>query len=239
MITFKEYLTESNRAANPPGHHEVSKLSAVAAYNYAKEELAKVDLDVDIELPDFYDNFESAKKAATMGKTVRKDMPRIKSSDVKKFQRALVKGKIDINAPFADATDKNNPFPNGLTGEQATKFATNGLADGNKSDDRISVEKMKVRANELKPIQQQIYLSEPIALIASNGGRQGALELLSNKMMIASSDLWIIDGHHRWFTALLLDPTSKLKGIKIDMSIKKLLPMSLAYGDALGNERNS
>ena len=39
--------------------------------------------------------------------------------------------------------------------------------------------------------------------------------------------------------ALLLDSNMKVYVLEIDLPISKLLPLSIAYGDAIGNKRNA
>jgi hypothetical protein len=62
---------------------------------------------------------------------------------------------------------------------------------------------------------------------------------LGNKtFFITSADNFIIDGHHRWLSGIVLDPNLKVNTLSIDLPIKDLLPMATAYGDAIGNKRN-
>jgi hypothetical protein len=62
---------------------------------------------------------------------------------------------------------------------------------------------------------------------------------LGNKtFFITSADNFIIDGHHRWLSGIVLDPNLKVNTLSIDLPIKDLLPMAIAYGDAIGNKRN-
>ena len=70
------------------------------------------------------------------------------------------------------------------------------------------------------------------------GGPKESRKFLSKSLVIASSGNFIIDVHHRFLTALLIDPTIKLKGIRIDLDINKLKALAVAYGDAIGNKRN-
>ena len=48
----------------------------------------------------------------------------------------------------------------------------------------------------------------------------------------------IIDGHHRFLTTVLINPKIKVNCLKIDLPIRELLPLTLAYTDAIGNVRN-
>lgn len=53
-----------------------------------------------------------------------------------------------------------NPFPEGLSGEQAENFLERGLTDGSQTDDVVSVKMDTTIAQELKPIQKQIYFDK-------------------------------------------------------------------------------
>ena len=167
-------------------------------------------------------------------------MPVITDEDVKKFQARLEKGEIDIHRPFAkDPVVKSNPFPEGLSGLKAKKWLELGLKDGSKEDDRIDVRITKVAVKDLKPIQKQIYFDKSMDA-TKKFGAAGSIDFVKNKsFFVVSKDNFIIDGHHRFLSALLIDPTAKVNALQIDLPIKKLLPMATAYGDAIGNKRNA
>ena len=55
---------------------------------------------------------------------------------------------------------------------------------------------------------------------------------------MVSKDDRIIDGHHRFLSAVLVDPAIQVTALEIDLPIKDLLPLTLAYTDAIGNVRN-
>ena len=87
------------------------------------------------------------------------------------------------------------------------------------------------------PIQDQIYFDKGFKTISKNGV-ESTIDLLNSKTLIVSSDNRIIDGHHRFLSALLINKNMKLNVIQIDLPLNKLLPLSLAYGDSIGNKRN-
>ena len=72
-------------------------------------------------------------------------------------------------------------------------------------------------------------------------GAKGTIDFSKSKnnYYVISSDNRIIDGHHRFLSAVLVDPGIKVSALEIDMPIRKLLPMTLAYTDAIGNVRNA
>jgi len=238
MKGFKNYLIavmlmEGGGAS--AGQLEVITTSLEDAREYALSKFPTLDKDI----PDFDENYILAQKLAYKGSTKRKDMPVITSKDVDKFQKRLSQGKLDITKPFSKDTNQANPFPEGLSGDKANKFLEAGLKknDGNKKDDVVSVTRDKIAAKDLTPIQDQIYFDKGLGTIARNGV-DGTIKLLNSKILIVSSDNRIIDGHHRFLSAILLDRNMKLNVLKINLPLLKLLPLAVAYGDSIGNKRN-
>jgi hypothetical protein len=166
-------------------------------------------------------------------------MPVINDGDVKKFQKRLEDGTIDINKPFAkDPEVGSNPFPEGLSGLKAKNWLEKGLKDGSKTDDIIDVSITKIAVKDLKPIQRQIYYDKSMGETIKQGVDKSINFVTNKSFFIISGDNYIIDGHHRYLSALLLDPSAKVNALKINLPINKLLPMATAYGDAIGNKRN-
>tara|TARA_Y100000034_G_scaffold122053_1_gene167044 strand:- start:1015 stop:1656 length:642 start_codon:yes stop_codon:yes gene_type:complete len=191
------------------------------------------------ELPSFENNYKLAQKIVSVGRTQRKDMPVINDNDVKEFQSRLKSGEIDIRTPFSKTTKTKDPFPQGLGGYEAKDFLERGLKDGSKSDDVIGVTIKQIPVKKLKPIQKQIYYDKSIKSTARFGIGKITDFLTKKSFFIISDDNYIIDGHHRFLSAMLVNPDMKVHALSIDLPIKELLPMSLAYGDAIGNTRNA
>ena len=232
---IKESVVLSERGGGQsPGKLEVVSTDVSTARNYAKS----LGINLQTDLPNFSFNYRVAQKLASLGKTKRRDMPVITSSDLKQFQQRLSKGHIDIHKPFAPSTDPSDPFPDGLSGTEAEEFLKRGHKDGDKTDDTVDMGTKKVAVKYLKPIQQQIYFDKSIKTIADNGIK-GSTQFLQRTFFIASADNYIIDGHHRFLSALLLDPNMKVNVLAINLPIKQLLPLTIAYSDAIGNKRNA
>lgn len=224
------------------GGAEAGKLDLVhddinVIIDYAIKKCKEFGRDIFEEVPNFKKNLLIAKSKFKTGKTKRYDMPVIPTSFVKEFQWRISQGHIDLNEPFHKHTDPNNPFPQGLSGQEAKEFLKRGLLDGDKDDDKLNVRAFKTQAINLNPIQKQVYVDKSIDKIARDGA-QGCRRFLVQRQLITSSDGYIIDGHHRLLTSLIIDPTIKLQGIEIDLDIEVLKKLALAYGDALGNKRN-
>jgi hypothetical protein len=164
-------------------------------------------------------------------------MPVITDSDVKMLQYRLTKGFVDVEKPFR-GNNVQDPFPEGLQGQMADEWLKNGLNDGSSSDDKVKVQMKKVKVGDLKPIQQQIYFDKSIEGIAKFGAKSSQ-SFYQKTFFITSADGYIIDGHHRFLGACLINPNMTVGALTIDLPIEKLLPMTKAYGDAIGNQRNA
>jgi hypothetical protein len=234
---FKQFVAEAGGQA--AGKMELVKTDVSKAREHAEKAFAAKDRVLDDELPGFDAAYNKAKKIAGSGKTKRKDMPVISETDVKNLQRSLKSGSIDIKAP---RTNSGNPFPKGLTAATGKQWLENGLKrnDGESKDDVVNVKLGKVKIGDLKPIQQQIYFDKSVGDIA-NFGAAGTKSFATSKgnTFIISSDKRIIDGHHRYLAGVLVDPSMMVNALIIDLPIKELLPLTLSYSDAVGNQRNS
>lgn len=231
LVAFAE---EKPTGGQAPGKMELVKTSVEKAIEFARKR--RFDIS---QVPDFEKNYLAAQAKAKKGWTQRKDMPVITDEDVKQLQHRLEMGNLDINKPFASETNPKKPFPQGLSGLKAVAFMKRGLRDGSLKDDIIDVRITKKTVSDLTPIQKQIYYDKSMGEVAKFG-LKATLDFIKNKsFFITSKDNFIIDGHHRFLSAMILDPTMKVNVLEIDLPIKKLLPLSLAYGDAVGHQRNA
>lgn len=235
-VVGKEYLKEDEaKGGEKAGKMELHTTPVEDAKKYAEEK----GIDLEKDIPNFEENYTKAQKMANLGKTKRKDMPVINDTQVKQFQERLKKGYIDINEPFSKTYDKENPFPTGLSGLEADDFLDRGLKDKAKKDDVVSVTIKQLPVGKLKPIQKQIYADKSLDASSKFGVDTTKKFLSSKTFFIASDDNFIIDGHHRYLSGMLIDPDMKVNVLSIDLPIKDLLPLSTAYGDAIGNKRNA
>lgn len=223
---YRKLLREAGEAA---GSLELRNTPIETIVQYATK--------LGLKIPNLQVNLETAYDLFGMGKTKRKDMPVIDDKDVKDFQKHLSNGFIDLTDPWSDRTNQDDPFPQGLTDKEATNFISNGIRDTSKPDDVVKTQIRMVAARDLIPIQQQVYASKSLNSIAK-GGIESTKQFLSTTILVISSDQRIIDGHHRFLSALIIDPNMKLKCLEVDLPIKTLLPLARAYGDAKGNARN-
>lgn len=212
----------------------------IHSVNTSKVRIASrsLDLDPDKAFGDLDTNLSLAKRLAAAGHTKRHDMPVIGSKDMHQFQDRLKSGYIDIRKPFAPTTQDSNPFPTGLSGEDAKDFLARGLKDKAQHDDIITVTRESVPVGKLKPIQSQIYVDKALDIVKNkNTSLPGYLA--GQSYFVTSADGYIIDGHHRWLAGVLVDPSMKAQVLVVNLPLNKLLPMSVAYSDAIGNKRNA
>ena len=235
---FKELFIE-DEGGKPAGTMEIARTPLNKAREYAQKIFKEAGYNLNKELPDFDNNYIKAQKRAKLGHTKRNQMPVITSRDVELFKKRLEQGYIDIRDPRSNIKIGTGPFPDGLKGEEAKQWLQNGLKkfDGSTKDDKITIKEKNIEVDELKPIQEQMYFDKVIKKRAQEGGKK-SLDFIRSSYLITSSDHYILDGNHRFLSAMLSDPATKVNILAIDLPIKTLLPMMLSYSDAIGNTRN-
>jgi len=247
MHSFLEYITDelttilAEAGGAKAGKLEVLSTSLNIARGFAEKKFKQNGFELDKELPNFDKNYTLAQRSAKLGFTRRKDMPVISNNDVRLLQKRLSSGSIDINKPYAKNELPDDPYPDGLNKQTGKMWVNGGLAknDGDAKDDIVNVSSESIAVGNLKPIQAQIYFDKSIKKI-SKDGVASSKNFMTSKFnnFIVSRDNRIIDGHHRFLTTVLIDPKIKVNCLKIDLPIKDLLPLTLAYTDAIGNVRN-
>ena len=190
----------------------------------------------DALIDNFESNYDHIREMVSKGYTKRIDMPVIAMDQINGLQSHLENGMLDV----VDAkTGKfHKAFPQGLKGEQAAEWLHQGLKDGVDGDDMINVSLERLKADTLTPIQEQIYF-DVVASKLVEYGIDSSIDFLQNvSFLIVSKDGYIMDGHHRWVIAMLIDPELEMQAMVIDVEKDKLLVMLNTFSDAIGNERN-
>ena len=103
-----------------------------------------------------------------------------------------------------------------------------GTKDNNPNDDKVKVNtEAMVGVGGLSPAQKEVIPMKALAF---------ALGYLDNKQpnldemeAIVSSDMYIMDGHHRWAAATLVDPKKQVKVAKIEMPAVDLITALNVY----------
>jgi hypothetical protein len=103
-----------------------------------------------------------------------------------------------------------------------------GTKDDKPEDDKVKVNtEAMVAVGGLSPAQKEVIPMKALAF---------ALGYLDNKQpnldemeAIVSSDMYIMDGHHRWAAATLVDPKKQVKVAKIEMPANDLITALNVY----------
>ena len=219
------------------GDMEVADTSLAEAREYFTTEMEKIDMSID-DIENFDENFKLLKKKVSKGTEDRVDMPVVSWKQVKAFQEKLVNGELDVKKPFnKEVTKSIGKFPTKIKKKDRDIWLDSGEQDGEVKDDQIDAKFDTVAVKDLKPVQAQIYLSKAI----TNYGKFGLTDksnFLTQKTLIIDSNNMIIDGHHRWATAMIADPNIKMKVLRVDLKLSKLLKVSKSFGVAMGNKQN-
>lgn len=95
-----------------------------------------------------------------------------------------------------------------------------------------------VNVGELKPIQEQIYFDQVIEKKAKSNLSKSK-SFVGKNIFIVDQNNNIIDGHHRYLSAMLISPTLKVSVLRAYTDLKTLLKYSLIFSDdILQNKRN-
>jgi len=211
---------------------EISATPVEDALAYANK---KLGYDLRERVPGFETRYADLQSLISMhGERARRQMPVIHWREVKRLQRALADGHLDIRAPFNEHIAK-------LTGRHPTKFddlelaeqwRTSGLHDGALHDDKVDAELVRVAVSELTPIQAEIFFKKVVKKYRKHGlpRRNGVMH---EKPLVISRDNEIIDGHHRFATLYLVDPDIEVAALRVDIRTDRLLRISRSFGASL------
>jgi len=222
MLKYREFIVERAGGA-VAGKHELVKTNPDSAYKMASGMFAKSGNSLDEDIPEFIQNYTFAQAQARNGHTKRKDMPVISEAQLKDFQRRLANGFLDIRSPYA-----NKSAPYYVAGREDF--------DGARDDDKVKITSERVPVGKLQPIQEQIYIDKSIGHPAKSVKQSRSF--LAKAQLVVSGDLRIIDGHHRWLTAMLIDPKMMVHIVRINLPWEELLKVAMQYSDYSGNKRN-
>ena len=216
------------------GKYEFGKMGYQEVVTY----LNSVGMDIEKEIPNFRKNWQLANRKVKKGWTKRKDMPVVNTVDTPRFKKDIEAGRIDHKKPFAPDTDQRNLFPDMFTAAAAGKFLIRGLEDGSVKDDQIKVIRTKMKIKDLTPIQSQIYLDKAMRVAKDEGIATHKSNIENRSVFVISKSGYIIDGHHRYLSAMLIDPDIMTHVLMIDLPIQKLIDIATSFGFAIGNKRN-
>ena len=217
----------------------VATVSPGEATAFAKDAFERAGLSLYTEIPDFDRNLMLLKRAMRHALDIpRIQMPVIEPSDLGKFNSDLKGGKVDIFKPYAAGALGQGRFPwypeirGGAKGKEWLKL---GVMDGDPADDIIVPRPGQIPVKNLKPLQGEIWFDKLIGSLLKFGLPKPGGFLLTNAVVIVSQESYILDGHHRFGQAMLMDPSLKIKALKVPLDIHKLLKVGRSYGSAIGN----
>jgi len=221
-------------ASHTAGKYDFGKMSYQEVVTY----LNSVGMDIEKEIINFKQNWQLANRKVKKGWTKRKDMPVVNTVDTPRFKKDIEAGRIDHKKPFAPGTDQKNLFPDMFTAASAGKFLMRGLKDGSIKDDQIKVIRTKMKVKDITPIQSQIYLDIAMRVAKDEGIATRKSNIENRSVSVVSKSGHLIDGHHRYLSAMLIDPDIMTHVLMIDLPIRKLIDMAMSFGFAIGNKRN-
>lgn len=91
----------------------------------------------------------------------------------------------------------------------------------------VDIKNIKIKAKNLKPSQNTIYLEHILSrLVVNDYDREQILNgKLKDHDILISEDNHIIDGHHRWAAAYILNPKCEMDVTQIQLPIEYALPI--------------
>jgi hypothetical protein len=233
-MRIKDLFENSGEA---PGKKEVLKTTTKVASKYFSK---KLNFNIEEKIPNFVKNYKLLRaKLDVHGSEARKNMPVVSYKQVKEFQKHLTGGFLDIKPPFnKDIEYLIGKFPNSLSDTQKEMWKKAGKGDGELLDDVIDANIVEIAAQDLKPVQEQIYLSK----VKDNFKKKGIPHighLTTTKTLIVDKNNMIIDGHHRWTAVMIADPSIKMNVLKVDLNMNILIKVSKTFGMSIGNKQNA
>lgn len=231
MLKFRQYTYESSEDA---GKYEIAKTPLEHARKIVNSILLEYNSSIEKEFPNFDENYLILKdRLVNSWGMSRRDMPVISPSETSELMSQLKKGGIDLLTPFGagvpmtqDDIIKN---PNDL--DHVTLHFMDKKSKG------VKAVYKKILVSELKPIQEQVYLDKVIKNVGKYGAKATARDVPKLKNIV-SQENYILDGHHRYASLMLINPNLKQDSLYIPLPMREVLDLTLAFGDQIGNERN-
>lgn len=131
-----------------------------------------------------------------------------------------VAGKIDpekFPTTLAGAVSK---------GEEMSIAVSSGKKDGEDKDDKVKASPASFSCSELKPSQTSMNIDKAVSMAfgAMKSGKAGG-----DLGAFISEDGYIMDGHHRWISTFMVDPSAKISGFKVNLPGEQLVAVLNAY----------
>jgi len=169
---------------------------------------------------------------------------RVIESTVKRVLVEAEEGDSDVE--FSDvygdtsATYGSTPADK-LAGSDTKGLDNKFLSLGDGSNDAVEAGSTygPVAASKLKASQKEVLAQKSIGFAAGFLKGEDKFKPEGNIGGIITSDGQILDGHHRWAGAYIVNPASKLEGTKIDLRWQQAVPVLRAIGIAFGHKKGN
>lgn len=101
-----------------------------------------------------------------------------------------------------------------------------GKLDGKEHDEIIGVAEVDVSVKDLVPTQSELSLDDSLEKLPTFAKdiQRGRVVSVNNPIIIANGK-YIIDGHHRWTTAYMVDPDAEIRAY--DLQIPGMKPIDI------------
>lgn len=124
----------------------------------------------------------------------------------------------------AEELGTNKPVPlSKITPQLAQVAVASGKKDNNEKDDKAQGAKKdeEVTVGALLPMQKEVIPMKALGMALQY--LLGRFDKLTNMEAIVSSDNYIMDGHHRWAAATLINPNTMVKVTRIGIPAAQLI----------------
>ena len=89
----------------------------------------------------------------------------------------------------------------------------------------------KVKCSSFKSIQKDLYLDKALSNILDIAFKKQNFSIL-----ICDKNGYLLDGNHRWFAYMLLNPEKKVKTLRIEFDYNTLIPLLTRYSQVVLEE---
>lgn len=203
------------------------------AYDYAEMKAEEADINLDKHWPDFKSNYQAIQSKLQKALDIpRNEMPVIEPDEIKKFKEDLEEGQVDIFRPWAKG---KFVAPGWTSQDEAEEWIDLGFQDGEEHDDNLDARRKSISSGQLLPTQSQIWFDKIVGWLIKFGPPSDDF----GETIIVSKDGYILDGHHRWASAHMADPSITMDALHVPLDINTLLEVSRTYGAAMGNRPKS
>ena len=114
-----------------------------------------------------------------------------------------------------------------------------GQKDNDTKDDTAKFKKSSIPAANLKASQTEIIPEKAVGIAIGMILKKGMFKTIGGDLgAIASSDSYIMDGHHRWAATMLADPKANVDVTFIDLPAQKLVSVLNVITAAKGRSGN-